>query len=332
MRIRTHHPVVLALACVATHAALAGPSLNVNGQTRPNRSPAQVPVNPNTRAAQPRPQVPPPDQPPTAPPPPQQGTPAQPGGFWHLTSNPRIVSTGNPVKFELQPTGRAAALPNLIIDFDDDASEPYHPGIEHTYTTTGAKHVRILAPVAGATMMAQTRAPIASVDVEVNAPPPTPVASPTPSPTATPSPTPSPTPTPTPSPTPSPTATPDDPVFGGQASPSPSAFPSVTPLELTSGTARRLIDWVKDPRHWWVFLAVVVGTFVGNKLLRTGFAPSPSPTFHCAPDIGAGDVNDGMRGLAIATQIVLTPNIRDGDYQITTGEAGLIKEIRRHNA
>jgi hypothetical protein len=95
-----------------------------------------------------------------------------------------------------------------------------------------------------------------------------------------------------------------------------------------------LIKWIKDPRNWWVLLAVllavVVVPLVGYRLVRTGFAPSP--TFHCAPDTGDGDVNDGMQHLAIATQTIFSPNIRDGDYQITTGEAGLVKEIRRHNA
>jgi len=334
MPIRSYHPIILGVVLLAAYALLAGYVSDTVGHgqspTTATRSAQtrQIHSNANRANQRPRPQTPP-NQ--VLPAPPQQGVPPQTGGSFVLTPTPRTVSPGELVKFDLQPADRVAAFPLVVIDYGDNSRERYRPGITHQYTTAGLKDVTVWADFR-ASMLAQKPTPLARAAVEVNSviAPPTPEASPTPAPTppATPSPSPSPTPSPSPSPTPSPSATPDGEAL--IATPTPSNSPFATPEDSTGGTSGRLIEWVKQPRNWLIILAALVVPFVGYRGVKKGFAPRP--TFHCAPDAGNCDVNDGMQSLAIAAQVILSPNIRDADYQITTGEAGLVKKIRRHDA
>lgn len=336
MRIRSYHPIILGVALVAAYALLAGHAspMVVRGQspttaTR-NAQARPTPSDANRATQRPRPQTPP-NQ--VAPVPPQQGVPPQTGGRFVLTPTPQTVAPGDVVKFDVQPADRLTAFALVVIDYGDNSRERYQPGITHRYTTAGPKEVTVSAE-SGASVLAQRPIPLARTAVEVTpvVAPPTPVASPTPDPTppATPSPSPSPTPSPSPSPTPSPTpsVTPDG--TGLVTTPSASSTPFATPPDSTGGNSGRVPPWVKEPRNWLILFAALVVSFVGYRVVKKGFAPRP--TFHCAPDAGNCDVNDGMQNLAIAAQIILSPNIRDADYQITTGEAGLVKKIRRHDA
>jgi hypothetical protein len=112
-------------------------------------------------------------------------------------------------------------------------------------------------------------------------------------------------------------------------SPSSSNFPSPTPQDQGIATSGGFMGWVKDRSNWWLLLAALVVPFVGYRAVKKGF--SPHPTFHCRPDEGDSDVNDGVHGLAVEAQIILSPNIAAGDYQVTTDEANLVRQIRRHN-
>jgi hypothetical protein len=42
-------------------------------------------------------------------------------------------------------------------------------------------------------------------------------------------------------------------------------------------------------------------------------------------------VDEGSKALAINSQILLRPDIADGEYLVSTGEPNLVKSVRREN-
>ena len=57
----------------------------------------------------------------------------------------------------------------------------------------------------------------------------------------------------------------------------------------------------------------------------------PRPTFRSRKDSGASEVDQEGKPLSIESQILLKPNITDGQYLVGTDEGNLIQSVRREN-
>jgi hypothetical protein len=57
----------------------------------------------------------------------------------------------------------------------------------------------------------------------------------------------------------------------------------------------------------------------------------PRPTFSSNSDPGSSDVDAGGKPLTIESQILLKPNIAEGDYLVAVDEGTLIQSVRREN-
>jgi PKD repeat protein len=145
---------------------------------------------------------------------------------------------------------------------------------------------------------------------QVNAPP---VVKPTPGPAASPS------PSIVASGSPSPPAS----VPAGIASPDSSISP-------VASTGERNTFFTGDPRDdWWKYLLLaLLLAFVAYRLGKWWLGPGS--TVHTFADPGTATVTDA-KGLAIDSQVILRPNLTEAQHDVSPGEAGLVKNVRREN-
>jgi hypothetical protein len=78
---------------------------------------------------------------------------------------------------------------------------------------------------------------------------------------------------------------------------------------------------------WWYLLIALIGgggywAFV---------ALFPRPTFTSHTDAGSSELDERSKALAIESQILLKPNIADGQYRVGVDEGNLIQSVRREN-
>jgi hypothetical protein len=103
--------------------------------------------------------------------------------------------------------------------------------------------------------------------------------------------------------------------------------PGVSPgssNELSSGPTP------DDGQNWWKYLLVaLLIAVVGYRTYRFLFAPRP--TFSPVRDPGSSAVDEETKALAINAQILLRPDIADGEYRISTDEPNLVRSVRREN-
>lgn len=136
-----------------------------------------------------------------------------------------------------------------------------------------------------------------------------------------------PTPTPAASPSPSIIAraspSPATPVPAGLSSPDPSLSP-----EESTGTGNPVFAGnARD--DWWKYLLLALPlAFVAYKLGK-GWLGQRS-TVRTFPDPGTASVTDAQ-GLAINSQVILRPNLQEGQHHVSSNEAGLVKNVRREN-
>jgi hypothetical protein len=156
----------------------------------------------------------------------------------------------------------------------------------------------------------------------------------TPTPTATPTTTPTPTPTPGSSPTSTPGVSPAlSP--GGSPTLSPGVVVSLSPDASPSSSNEPSpgltpYDQSSFGRNWWKYLLIaLLIVFVAYRTYRFLFAPRP--TFRPLRDAGSSEVDEGTKALAINAQILLRPDIADGQYRISTDEPNLVRSVRREN-
>lgn len=131
------------------------------------------------------------------------------------------------------------------------------------------------------------------------------------------------------SPTPPPTATPiagSSPSPGGSpqtglSSPAPSASPSYSNSKPTVFTGDLSDDW------WKYLLIVLLLAYPAYKIAK--WWAGPRPTIHTLPDLGTATVSDAT-GLSIDTNVVLRPNVLQGEHLVTS-DAGVVKNVRREN-
>lgn len=147
----------------------------------------------------------------------------------------------------------------------------------------------------------------------------------------------SPTPTPTPDGSGSPTPTPPD----GTASPTPTPPGGPTPSPSATGSPGTVIgpilpdpDQPLDPLpdNWWVYLLILLLLlFVGYQLYRSLFVPRAS--FHPNLDMGSAEVDATAttKGLSITSQVLMRPNLSEGQYVVQTDEGNIVRSVRREN-
>jgi hypothetical protein len=97
---------------------------------------------------------------------------------------------------------------------------------------------------------------------------------------------------------------------------SPGSSPRVPPGGLTDSF-----------RWWWLLLIPLLGGG-GYWAFKALFLPRP--TFSARRDAGSSEV-DAAEGLAIESQILLRPNIADGQYRVGVDEGNFIQSVRREN-
>lgn len=127
---------------------------------------------------------------------------------------------------------------------------------------------------------------------------------------------------------------------GAPATPTPVASPSsslspgsfiaigntsspLSPLVPPLFTGRLEDDW------WKYLLLALLAAFVGYKVLRRLLVPRP--TFRAFADAGASEIGGGLRDLAIDSEVILRPNISEGQYLVYTEEADVVKSLRRED-
>ena len=136
-------------------------------------------------------------------------------------------------------------------------------------------------------------------------------------------------------PTPAPAASPSPSIIA-RASPSPaisvpaglsSPDPSISPEEST-GTGNPI--FTGDARDdWWKYLLLALPlAFVAYKFGKGWLGPRS--TVRTFPDPGTATVTDA-KGLAVNSQVILRPNVQEGQHNVSSDEAGLVKHVRREN-
>ena len=142
--------------------------------------------------------------------------------------------------------------------------------------------------------------------------------------------TPTPTPTPTPTQTPTPTLTPaSSPASspGVKLSSSPGVSPKSSNEPSPGSTP---YDQGSFGRNWWKYLLIaLLISFLGYRTYRFLFAPRP--IFRPLPDAGSSEVDEGTKPLAINSQILLRPDIADGQFRVSTDEPDFVRSVRREN-
>lgn len=242
-----------------------------------------------------------------------------------LIVKPAKPDTDTPVNFTAQVNSKD---PNLRFRFfyGDGSSSKWQSALElqHKFSLAGSYSAYVEAGLANNNQRAATVLDTSPRrEVIVAGPTPTPAPTPTASPTATPvgSPTPSPGSSPDSSPAPSPGDSP------GSLSSSPSPSPGPTPI-LSPGSSPVVPPGGRTDSFpwWWLLLLPLLG--VGYWAFKALFVPRP--TFSARRDAGSSEV-DAAKGLAIESQILLKPNIADGQYRVGVDEGNFIQSVRREN-
>jgi hypothetical protein len=241
-----------------------------------------------------------------------------------LIANPNPAEAGKSVDFTAVVVPQVS---NIVYRFsfgDGSATTGWQASAHTTYTYPTARSYPASVDIGTATggivkLMGSARE---AVRVTLQIPPPTPT--PTPTPPATPSPSPTSSPTPSPSPSVSPSATPS-------ASASPSTVPpflSTTPSPSDRGNGPWDLPFQRE--DWWKYLLIALalagGVYWGWKVLfppRTSFAARPDP--------GGADVYTGSQPLAIESQVILNPDVSEGQYLVYTEEPSIVRSVRRDN-
>jgi hypothetical protein len=83
-----------------------------------------------------------------------------------------------------------------------------------------------------------------------------------------------------------------------------------------------------DPFPWWYLLIPLIGGG-GYWTFKALFLPRP--TFSSRTDAGSSKVDEGSKTLAIESQILLKPNIADGQYRVGVDEENFIQSVRSEN-
>jgi hypothetical protein len=84
-----------------------------------------------------------------------------------------------------------------------------------------------------------------------------------------------------------------------------------------------------DPFPWWYLLVALLIGGGGYWAFMALFLPRP--TFNSRTDAGSSKVDEGSKALAIESQILLKPNVADGQYRVGVDEGNLIQSVRREN-
>lgn len=250
-----------------------------------------------------------------------------------LEVNPAKVETEKQVTFAARTNSSDRNI-KYRFSYGDGSSSDWQtiPRSRHKYYPAGDYFAYVEAGLANNNQAVKVLDTSKKIQVTVTA-----SATPTPTPTPTPT-TPTPTPTPVGSPTSSPGASPNSsPVGSPGSSPgsspggSPSLSPGVTPT-LSPGSSPPFppagpTDAGKFP--WWYLLIALLIVGAGYWAFKALFVPRP--TFRSCMDGGKCEVDQEGKPLAIESQILLKPNIADGQYLVGTNEGNLIQSVRREN-
>lgn len=244
---------------------------------------------------------------------------------------PRSVSltaTPNPAEVGTSITFTAAVLPpgsNVVYQFsfgDGSGTTGWqsNPQTTHTYTSVRTHPASVEIGVASGGGIKAVGS--ARESVRVTQPlRPTPTPTPTPAPTSTPTPTVSPSPGPTTTASPSPTGFPVE-------SPAGSVVPPGTVTTASPGTGQSG-GWLNlRSDDWWKYLLIVLLLAGGAYWAWTALVP-PRPSFAAHPDLGGAEVNAGAQPLSIESQIILNPNVAEGQYLVYGEEPNIVRSVRR---
>jgi hypothetical protein len=71
--------------------------------------------------------------------------------------------------------------------------------------------------------------------------------------------------------------------------------------------------------------------FVGYQLYRALLVPRPS--FHPNLDMGSSEVDStaATKGLSITSQVLMRPNLSEGQYRVHTDKGNIVRSVRREN-
>jgi hypothetical protein len=104
--------------------------------------------------------------------------------------------------------------------------------------------------------------------------------------------------------------------IGNTSSPQPFSMPSLF-------TGRLADDWWK-----YALLTLLLG-FVGYTVFRSLLVSRP--TFRAFKDAGGSHIGGGLRDLTINSQVILRPNLSEGEYLVYTEEVDVVKSLRRED-
>ena len=219
-----------------------------------------------------------------------------------LNANPTSVQPGALVTFDARVTGNTSNLKYRFVYGEGSSSSGWQDSrqVTHKYSGTGnySAFVEVGRTSGGRLAVIATSGP-RQINVST---------------TGVVSPSPSPSPTATVSASPSPGSS----IAIGDASPAASPGLSLWPLEE---------DF---KRNWWVYLLIaLLLLFAAYKLWQ--WIAGPRPSVRAFADTGEGEVIAGAKGLAIDSEVILRPNISEGEYLIHTDDPNLVKKLRREN-
>jgi PKD repeat protein len=84
------------------------------------------------------------------------------------------------------------------------------------------------------------------------------------------------------------------------------------------------------PNDWWKYVLIallIAGAAYWGRLLLI----RPTPSFRARPDSGASDINGGAQSLGIESQVILNPDVSEGQYLVYTDEPSIVRSVRRDN-
>lgn len=238
----------------------------------------------------------------------------------NLTVEPTTVKTGTPVTFTAlaDPSDRNVSY---RFHYGDGAFSVWQvsPQSRHQYSVANTYFAYVEAALSNNNQRTGVVATSEKRLVSVTSLPP---------PTLTPTPTPTPTPTSTPAATPavSPASSP-----GSSPTPPPGFVVSTSPV-VSPGPSNEPSPApnLYDKGNWWKYLLIaLLIILVSYRTFRFLFVPRP--TFRPVRDAGSSAVDEKTNALAINAQVLLRPDIADGDYRVSTDEPNLIRSVRREH-
>jgi hypothetical protein len=118
------------------------------------------------------------------------------------------------------------------------------------------------------------------------------------------------------------------------ATPSPTGTTSPTIAGSPGSTPDGSSGWLNLRKNWWKYLLAILvllpAAFAGYRALRR--ASYPRPTIHSHLDPGAPGLKgsmDGMKNFAINFELLLNPQMTEGQSRISASEANLVRSERR---